>query len=503
MPEQDDGGVEDQTLQPPGRGETLVAPFLAVRDRITARAAGSDRHRWWVLWTILGGLFAVNVAFTIIVVALPRIAGELDTSRNTLTWVLTGPLLALGVVAPAMGKAGDLWGHRRLYLISIIGVGVCALFSAIAWNAGSLIAFRTLSAVEGAATGSSSLAIIFSVFHQDDRVKAMGFWSLVGAGGPVIGVAIGGPIIEAFGWRWVFASQVPLILIAFLLASAILPETPRKAVRRFDYVGALTLVFGVLGVLFALNRGPEWGWTSPLVLLSFAVTPVGLALFFLAERRAEDPLLPLHYLRRRNFSLPIGASAFGNFAYMGGFYLAPALLKELFGYGESRIGLMVLVRPLTFSLIAPLAGYFAVRFGERLAAAAGVLAVTISMGVFTLIDAASPDPLILAALSLSGLGLGMAQPSISASVANAVEETDLGIASASQQLVVQVATVAGVQLMTTVQQTSSGVGLAGSFQRAYLLGGVVSLLGVACAVFIRRAVRERDEGAPEGALEHA
>ena len=482
-----------------------MAPFLAARDRITARAEGSSRHRWWVLWTILGGLFAVNVAFTIIVVALPRIATELDTSRNTLTWVLTGPLLALGVVAPAMGKAGDLWGHRRLYLFSILGVGACALLSAVAWNAGSLIAFRTLSAIEGAATGSSSLAIIFSVFHQDDRVKAMGWWSLVGAGGPVIGVAIGGPVIEAFGWRWVFASQVPLILIAFLMASAVLPETPRKAVRRFDYVGAITLIFAVMGVLFALNRGPEWGWASPIVLISFAVTPIGVLLFWRAERRAEDPLLPLHYLRRRNFSLPIGASAFGNFAYMGGFYLAPALRQhpQLFGYGESRTGLMVLVRPLTFSLVAPMSGYLAIRFGERAAAVVGIFAVSCSMAVFTTVNGASPDVLILLALGLSGLGLGMAMPSISASVANSVEQTDLGIASASQQLVSQVATVAGVQLMTTVQATLASDGIASSFQRAYLLGGIVSLLGVVCAAGIRRANRLRAEGAPEGALESA
>ena len=496
---------EEQTLQPPSRGETFVAPFLAARDRITARAEGSSRHRWWVLWTILGGLFGVNVAFTIIVVALPRIANELETSRNTLTWVLTGPLLALGVVAPAMGKAGDLWGHRRLYLISLLGVGVCALLSAVAWNAGSLIAFRTLSAIEGAATGSSSLAIIFSVFQQQDRVKAMGWWSLVGAGGPVIGVAIGGPVIEAFGWRWVFAAQVPLILIAFLMASAVLPETPRKTVRRFDYIGAITLVFAVLGVLFALNRGPEWGWSSPIVVISFAVTPLGVLLFWRAERRAEDPLLPLHYLRRRNFSLPIGASAFGNFAYMGGFYLAPALLQhpQLFGYGESRTGLMVLVRPLTFSLIAPMSGYLAIRFGERLAAVVGIFAVTCSMVVFTTVNGASPDVLILLALGLSGLGLGMAMPSISASVANSVEQTDLGIASASQQLVSQVATVAGVQLMTTVQATLASEGIAWSFQRAYLLGGVVSLLGVVCAAGIKRAKRTREEGAPEGALEPA
>lgn len=492
---------EDRPVQSPARTEVLAAPWGAVRRRVSERVESSDRHRWWVLWTVLGGLFAVNVAFTIIVVALPRIAGELGTSRNTLTWVLTGPLLALGVVAPAMGKLGDVYGHRRLYLFSMAGVAVCAALSAVAWNAGSLIAFRTLSAVEGAATGSSSLAMIFSVFGRDDRVKAMGFWSLVGAGGPVIGVALGGPVIEAFGWRWVFAAQVPLIIVAIALGSIVLPETPRRAVRRFDYAGAATLVFAVLGVLFALNRGPEWGWTSPGVIASFLVSPIGLAAFLAVERRAVDPLLPLRYLRRRNFAFPIGAAAFANFAYMGGFYLAPPLLQQVFGYGESRTGLMVMVRPLSFSIVAPLVGYLAVRLGERTAAMGGTSAVVASMLVFATISADSPPTLVLVALALSGVGLGMASPSITASVANAVDQSDLGVASASQQLMSQVTTVAGVQLMTTVQTSMAPDGLIPSFRAAYVLGAGVSLLAVGLAWFIRSAQRGREEGAPQGALE--
>src|SRR5204862_3385162 len=132
-----------------------------------------------VLWTVLAGLFAVNVTFTIFAVALPRIARELGTDQNTLTWVITGPLLAYGVVAPVLGKAGDTWGYRRVYLFVMFGALVCGGLSAIAWNAGSLIAFRTLGSVEGAATGASSMALIFSEFERDDRVKAMGWWSLV------------------------------------------------------------------------------------------------------------------------------------------------------------------------------------------------------------------------------------------------------------------------------------------------------------------------------------
>ncbi|MGI8793495.1 MAG: MFS transporter, partial [Acidimicrobiales bacterium] len=321
-----------------GVSEAVSVPWpLLARRWMAGRARRGDRYRWWVLWTVLAGLFSVNVTFTIFAVALPRIAGELGTTENTLTWVITGPLLAFGVVAPVLGKAGDLWGHRRLYLFGMGGACVFAALSAAAPTAGSLIAIRTLSAVQGAATGASSMALIFSVFQRDDRVKAMGWWSLVGAGGPVFGVAIGGPAIEAFGWRWIFVAQVPLTLIALGLAAAILHETtPKGAGIKLDWQGGIAISLGVTSVLFGFNRGPEWGWAAPAVLAAFVAGPVAAAAFVFIERRAQSPLLPLAYLRRRNFSLPIAAQLFSNFAYMGGFILAPSLLSQVYGYGESK-----------------------------------------------------------------------------------------------------------------------------------------------------------------------
>src|SRR5204862_6474957 len=144
--------------------------------------------------------------------------------------------------------------------------------------------------------------------------------------------------------------------------------------------------------------GPASGWSSPAVIPGFALSPVSLAAFWWAERVAPEPLLPLGWLRRRNFALPIGAQMFGNFAYMGGFILAPSLLHRVFGYGESTIGFLVLSRPLAFSLMAPAAGYLAVRMGERIAAVLGASAVVASMLVFAAIDRQSSMVLVIAAL---------------------------------------------------------------------------------------------------------
>jgi EmrB/QacA subfamily drug resistance transporter len=480
-----DPGEDLPTLGPAAGDEVVVVPWpLLFRQRIAKKVEKSERYRWWVLWTVLAGLFSVNVTFTVFAVALPRISRELGTTENTLTWVITGPMLAYGVAAPALGRAGDVWGHRRVYLLGMGGAVIGAALSAAAWSAGSLIAFRTLNAFEGAATGAASMALIFRVFHPDDRVKAMGWWSLVGAGGPVLGVALGGIVIQHVGWRWIFVAQVPLTLAAMVLSAAVLPETQRSREVRFDTAGALLLAGAVTSFLFGVNRGPEWGWSSVAVVGAFGLGPVLAVAFVAVERRAADPLLPLAYLRRRNFAFPIGAQALANFAYMGGFILAPSLLAHFFDYGEEHIGLLVLTRPLAFAITAPIAGYVAVKVGERSTALVGSVAVVGSMVVFSAVGAASSDLVVIAALVLSGVGLGISSPSIAASVANSVDERSLGIASAAQQLMTQVGVVAGIQLMKTVQTTSS-------YRTAYLLGGGVALGAVVCSLFVQSAQREQ------------
>lgn len=486
---------DEPTLGAGGGDEVVVVPWpLLLRRRVVRRAQTGSRYRWWVLTVVLIGLLSVNITFTILAVALPRIGRDLGASTNTMTWVITAPLLLFGVSAPVLGKAGDIWGHRRIYLAGMLGAIVAAALSAVAPNAPTLIAVRAFGGMEGAATGAASMALIFSVFEPGDRVKAMGFWSLVGAGGPVIGVAIGGPVIQHFGWRWIFAAQVPLIAAATVLAVLVLPETAKGTRQRLDWAGAASLTVAATSLLLALNRGPEWGWTHPGVLAAFALAPIATAAFVRVEARAPHPLLPLHYLRRRNFAAPIGQSVFAQFAYMGGFILAPLLLTDVFGYSETKIGLIVIARPLAFSISAPIAGYLAVSLGERSAAVVGTLGVIASMAMFAQVGRGSSIWLVIAALALSGVGLGVSSPSAAASVGNAVDPADLGIASAAQQLLTQIGLVAGIQIMSTVQESRH------SFADAYWVGGAVACIALVCAWWVRSADRTHPGALDEPAL---
>ncbi|MHB8681686.1 MAG: MFS transporter [Acidimicrobiales bacterium] len=496
-PEPPPGGSDEAGT---GSGSRFTARRWQWHIALGRRAQRSPRYQWWVLWVVLSGLLATNLLFTVFVVALPQVARGLNTSVATITWVVTAPMLAFGVAAPLVGKASDLFGHRRIFLIGVALEVVVAALSAVAPTAGALILARALGGLVGASIGAASMALVLSVFDNKDRVKALGFWSLVGAGGPVIGVAIGGPVIQLFGWRWMFVMQMPLLVISALLATAVLPE--RAAARRetapgalqLDWLGAVTIALCVGSFLLGLNRGPEWGWGSTGVLAAFAVSVVSGACFFAAERHAAEPVFPLRYLRRRNFVFPIAAQTFSNFAYIGAFFLAPLLLEEVFGYAhdQSAVGFLSLPRPIVFSLIAPVAGYVAVRIGERTSAVIGTSAVVASMAVFALAGHSTGLALVEVAFVLSGIGLGVGQPPLSASVANEFAPEDLGTASASQQLMNQVGTVAGIQVMQTVQaSTLRSAGLLGSFHDAYLVGGAVALFGVMAAAMTRSTNRRR------------
>jgi len=445
----------------------------------------AQANRWRILATVLFGLFSVNVTVTILAVSIHSIAAELDTSEPTMTWVVTGPMLAFGVIGPLVGKLGDRLGHRRLFLWGIGGAAVMALASALAWNAASLIAFRTLGAIEGAATGPASFAIISRVFPRHERVKALGYWSMVAAGAPVVGVVAGGPIVEAWGWRWLFMGQIPFALLALAFAWRLLPETPRNRHGSFDLAGAALVALSVTPLLFALSEAPRLGWSSPVVLACLVISPLAVFGFVRVERRAESPLVPLHYLRRPGFTFAIGTQAALNAAYMGSFILTPLLLQNVLGYSETRTGLVSIARPLAFSLAGLMAGAIAVRVGARPAAIWGAVAVVAAMAWMATLGVDSTVWSIMGALALAGVGMGVAMPPLAASVTVSVAESDLGIAGACQQMMIQVGVVFGIQVMQAVQQARVPVvGVADSYHWGYLAGLCLALIAVGTATRI-------------------
>jgi EmrB/QacA subfamily drug resistance transporter len=471
---------------PGGEEVPVVAWPMLLRERLGRRVRESDRYRWWVLWTALAGLFATGFTITILAVSLGDVADDLGASETALTWTVTGPFLALALSMPLFGKIGDVRGHRRVYVAGLAGFTVATFLTALAWDGASLITIRTLGAIPGAATGPASMALIMRAFPEEDRVKAMGWWSLVGAGAPVIGLVAGGPLVDAIGWRAIFLVQAPLSLLALVVAFPILHETPRADREPIDYAGALMLAAATVAALLGLSAGSQLGWTHPVVLGLFAAAPFALTAFVAIERRAAHPLLPLHFFTRRNFSASLIAQFTSNFGYMGGFIITPLLMERIFGFTVAATSLAMICRPLSFSLSSPAAGYVAVRVGERRASVAGCTLVVASMGLFAFAAATETLALVFAALVLSGLGLGTSQPSLISSAANAVETETLGVANAAQVMVTQIGVVAGIQVLSTIQD---GATTTGPFTTAYIVGGLVAVLGVVGAAFVRSADR--------------
>jgi EmrB/QacA subfamily drug resistance transporter len=500
------GEAGDLAIEAPGADEVAIMAWpLLWRDRFQTRATRSDRYPWIVLTAALFGLLSVGFLITVLSVSIAGIAEDLDTTEDVLTWVITGPILAYAVIGPAAGKVADLFGARRVYLLSLAAVGILAGLTALSWDAGSLIGFRVLGAAVGAAIGPASISMINKMFPPRRRALALGYWSLVAAGGPMLGVVVGGRAVEAWGWRLIFEVQVPLTLLALVIGFLVLPETERRRDVRFDVPGSLVLAMCVSSLLIALNRGPAMGWTNPVVVGGFVLFPVFLVAFILVERRVEFPLVPLRYFSRPNFAFPITNQFFANFAYMGGFIITPLFIQEVFGYGEARTGDLMAPRPLAFAIAGPIAGWITVKIGERRNAVIGSSLIVASMLGLAMVDGSTSDLFIVGALVLSGIGMGTCAPAMAAAVANAVDESDLGVVAAAQQMVAQVGVVAGIQILQTVQAAREPVdGLIPSYHVAFYAGAAAAGLAVVAAFFVRSTHRdepahERARGAPRGA----
>jgi len=478
--------------QGPGVDEVGVLPWQLVRGkrfvRKVARRIGLNRA-WATLIVVLAGLFAVSATITVLVVSLDTIATDLNSETSTINWALTGPMLAFGVVGPAFGKAGDLWGHKRLFLLGLLGAAVFAALTAVAWNAATMILFRTLSATAGSATGPAAMAFINRMFEPHERVRPFASWSFVSAGAPVLGVVAGVPLVETVGWRVIFLAQAPLCVAGALLAWWLLRDTEKQPGVRFDSTGALTLGVGAALILLGVNRGSAWGWASPGIIASLTCGVALLAMFVIVERRVDAPMVPPRWFRTRNVAFPVMSISLNNFGYMGGFILVPQMLDKGIGLSLETIGWLIIARPLTFALAAPLAARVTIRTGERFAGMFGSMTVFTSLIVLSTVRETSPLWVIALGLGFAGLGLGVASPAMSALLANAVDDSEMGTASAMHQLMAQIGALLGAAVMISVHEATLNQGILPSYSNALVIGAALCVVAGLLAGEVRSTKR--------------
>jgi MFS family permease len=448
-------------------------------ERVAAGLEGRGGYPRWVLLVALAGMFATTFPVTVLTLAIPTIADDFGVAEAELAWLITLPVLCSALALPVLGKLGDLYGHRRTFIAGFAVALVTTALTATAATPVALIAWRTLTQVAGASTLPSSLALINSVHHGEARARAMGWWSMIAAGAPVVGLTIGAAVIDAVGWQVLFLLQSGLMVVPVVASWLILRETPRRSAR-FDLAGAALLALGLGPLLLAVDQAPDWGLTAAPTLGCLAIAVVMLAAFARVERRVAAPLVPLTFFTSRPITSALVASFLSSASYMGAFFVASLLVVKQFDYSLTSAVPILSIRPLLFAVASPLGGRLTGRASTRTASLAGHL--TLAGGLTGLAIGAAASSLlvvVVAGFLLQGIGFGLLRPAISTALADGVDERDLGVASAAERLTGQVGVAFGITVLATVYGSEiDRFPLAFAVGAAFALAGAVASLGL-------------------------
>ena len=447
-----------------------------------------------LLITVILGVLSFSSSMTVVSAVLSVIADDLHSTPGTVSWAVTGLFLTMAIGTPVMGRVGDAVGRRRVFLIGTATLTIGTIACVFAWNVGSFIGFRMVVGFGIACTMPNGMAMVIEAYPAHKRAVAMGWFQMVMTGAPVFALILGAWMTDAFGWRSVFVLLSPLAAIGFFAGVRTIRDTgaEREGVR-IDWTGAAFLGLGTLGFLLALQRIKTTSIGDPLALGLFAVAAVAIYAFTLVEKRVAQPLLRLDYFRRRNFTGPLIAQTFVQFAYMGGFVITPLLLKDVFGLGVGTSSWVLMFRPTVFSIASPFAGRLSTRWGARSMILGGGLLMFASMLVFAVAALHEVLWLVVIGLVLSGLASGAASPSYATAVAESVDSADLGVANGMSSTLMNIGTLSGIQTMFVVLGDSRSDSM---FSRVFVVGAMAAAVSLAGPLMMRSRRAERAAAAP-------
>ena len=435
----------------PRRPETCrpsEAPLSAAQKRLTLIAA------------ILGSS-VVFIDSTVVNVALPAIEDELGGGLAGQQWTANAYLLTLGSLILIGGSLGDIFGERRVFSMGVAGFGVTSLLCALAPTIEVLVLGRGLQGAFGALLTPAALAAIVAAFPPDERGKAVGTWTAWAGIGTVLGPLVGGQLVDAASWRWIFAINLPLVLFDLWLINRAMPPSPARPERaRVDVAGALLCAAGLAGFTFALIRQPQAGWGDPTVAVPLVGGVLVFAAFLAYEARASHPMLPLGLFRRHNFSVGNAETlaVYGGLSLV--FFFLVLFLQQVAGYSALEAGTAGLPVTIVMFLLSSRLGALADRYGPRFFMSAGPLTAAAGLALLLGLDADVDYPTdLLPALLVFALGLSMTVAPLTATVLAGADESNAGIASGVNNAIARVAGLVGVAAVGAVVAASFAASL--------------------------------------------
>ncbi|WP_181763931.1 MFS transporter [Streptomyces albidus (ex Kaewkla and Franco 2022)] len=406
------------------------------------------------LIVIAAAVLMVSLDGTITNIALPSIQTDLDVSASQLAWVVNSYVLAFGGLLLIGGRAGDIFGRRRMFRIGLALFVVASLLGGLAPGEALLIASRVLQGVGAAIITPTALSLITTNFPEGEaRTKAMGVYGAMAAIGTTLGLLLGG-VLADFSWRWVMFVNVPIGLA--VLAGTTALTGSRRSAGRLDVPGAVIATVGLVSFVYAITRSSEAGWTDSITVACLAAALVLLALFVFIQARSSHPMMPLRLFRDRSRSGSYATMLLVGAGMLATFYFLTLYMQDVLGYSPVRTGFAYLPFSFGIALGSTLATKVATRFAPRVIAGAGLLVGIAGMLWFgTLEPAASYFTQLLPPMTVVGTGLGLTFVPMTLGAVSKVRQEDSGIASALLNTTQQIGGALGLALLSAVAISSA------------------------------------------------
>ena len=461
----------------------------------------SDRRKWLALALLSVVQFMVVLDIAIVNVALPSIQVDLGFSERNLQWVISAYALVFGGFLLLGGRAADLLGRRRIFLVGIVVFTVSSLLAGLAWSEASLIGARAFQGLGAAVITPAALSILSTTFTEGrERNIALGVWGAVGGFGAAAGVLLGGILTSALSWSWIFFVNVPVGVAAFILAPILLKESRDARVKSFDALGAVLVTTGLSLFVYGITKAGQDGWLAGTTLGFFAAASALLVGFVVWELRHPEPLMRIGILRIKTVS---GANVAGfilGTATFSLFLMLTLYMQQVLGYSPMKTGVAYLAVAGGAIFTSAIAAQLVTRIGVKPALVIGMTSLTAGLVYFTQVSVhGSYLGDLLPGFLLIAVGLGFSFVPISIAALAGIQPAEAGLASGLINTSQQIGGALGIAALSTIATSrtsnalasgsSQAVALVDGFHGAFIAGVIIAGLGIVAALALIR----RDE----------
>ena len=438
---------------------------------------------------------------TAVNVALPSIEHGLRASLGELQWVIDAYALTLAVVLLSTGALADRHGRKRIFLAGTALFAAASLICGVAPNPVVLDFARAIQGIGGAAMFSCSLAILANQFSGPARGRALGIWGAVTGAALALGPLVGGVLVDAAGWRWIFLINIPLCAILLAITRAGVVESKSEEAPAFDLAGTSAFTLGAFLTVFALIRGNEEGWGSALIITCFSVGGVLLVAFVGIQLRSKTPMLNPSYFRIRAFTGTAIVAFAQSFALYPLFLFIAIYFQDVLHFTPTQTGLRLLPLTVALFVIAPISGSFTSKVQLRYLLSLGLTLIGLGLLLMTKVEPASDWTALLPGFLVGGVGIGVISPSLAAAMVGVLSEEKTGLASGVNNTFRQLGIAVGIAVLGAIFQAQVGGGpnavISGSGRQAFTsalsdIFAVAAVVAFAAVPLTLWLVRQRD-----------